>query len=537
MRESMNELRALLKAKFQCIWINTYEEAEALKDIKEVVQDVCPAYGIRVWSQTGGLVGLPMIKGELPDRSMEDMNLFPMVLHMIQEDIDNSSEPFVYVFRDLSNIISDSETRRAIRDMKENPPRKYIPFIVLAPLTSIPADIAQLFRVIDYGLPTLDIIRGRIDAANILLMNQRNAGEPVTPLTAEQAAEAAKACFGLTIKEINMVLRESMVKKKTIDIDLLIQAKIEAVRKSGALDFKMPKLKLADIGGNEAIKSWMEEQKTGFSQEARDFGLPTPKGFMAVGIPGCGKTALAEAFAGEMNWPLLELSMAKVMDSLVGESEKRIAYALEVAKASAPCVLLLDEVEKMLGGINSSNNSDSGITARVFGTLLKFMNDNDSGVYVIMTSNDVSQLPPEFTRAGRLDVTWYFGLPRHRDRGGIFDIHFNKMGRQVSEDVLAAGADASHDFTGAEIENAVKVALRKAFVRSRTDGNTEITVDDITEACDETIPVARSSREKIIALENYCSTRARRSDGGYEDETESEQAEEPYDDFSKILGF
>ncbi len=288
MRESMNELRALLKAKFQCIWINTYEEADALKDIKEVVQDVYPAYGIRIWSQTGGLVGLPMIKGESPDRSMEDMNLFPMVLHMIQEDIDNSSEPFVYVFRDLSNIINDSETRRAIRDMKENPARKYVPFIVLAPLTSIPADIAQLFRVIDYGLPTLDIIRGRIDAANIQLMNQHNAGESVTPLSAEQAAEAAKACFGLTIKEINMVLRESMVKKKTIDIDLLVQAKIEAVRKSGALDFKMPKLKLADIGGNEAIKSWMEEQKTGFSQEARDFGLPTPKGFMAVGIPGCG---------------------------------------------------------------------------------------------------------------------------------------------------------------------------------------------------------------------------------------------------------
>lgn len=529
MRESMNEFRDLLKAKVQCIWINTYEEAEAMEDIKEVVQEVLPQYGLRMWSQTGGITGIPLYKGEEVDHSMEDMNLFPMVLHMIQEDLDNSASPFVYVFRDLSNIISDAETRRSIRDMKEAPNHRYIPFVVLAPITSIPTDIAQLFRIVDYGLPPLSLIRQKLEAANATLRRRQSEGHPATPLTDERLEEACKACFGLTIKEIKMALSESIVKTATIDVDFLLQAKIEAVKKSGALDYKIPKLKLCDIGGNEAIKAWMEEQKIGFSEEAREFGLPTPKGYMSVGIPGCGKTALAEAFAGEMDWPLLELSMSKVMDSLVGESEKRIAYALEVAKASAPCVLLLDEVEKMLGGINSSNNSDSGITARVFGTLLKFMNDNDSGVYVIMTSNDVSQLPPEFTRSGRLDVTWYFGLPREKDRGGIFKIHFDKLGHPASQSVLNAGANASSDFTGAEIENAVKIALRKAFVRSRDDGNTDIMEEDIIEACDETIPVARSSREKIIALENYCASRARRSDGGYDDEADADENKKGYE--------
>ena len=175
-----------------------------------------------------------------------------------------------------------------------------------------------------------------------------------------------------------------------------------------------------DIGGNNALKDWLYEVKDLFTEEAAEFGLTKPKGYMSVGIPGCGKTALAEAFAGTMKVPLLILSINRIMNRMVGESEKKIVQALQVAKACAPCVLLLDEVEKVLGGVNSSNNSDSGITSRVFQEILKFMNDNDSGVYVIMTSNDVSQLPPEFTRAGRLDATWYFGLPKEEERREIF---------------------------------------------------------------------------------------------------------------------
>lgn len=228
-----------------------------------------------------------------------------------------------------------------------------------------------------------------------------------------------------------------------------------------------------------------------------------------------------------MGVPLLELSMNRVMDKLVGQSEQKIAQALSVAKACAPCVLLLDEVEKMLGAASvSSNASDGGVTARILQAILKFMNDNDSGVYVIMTSNDVSQLPPEFTRAGRLDATWYFGLPDDEERRGIFRIHFAKKGREVSDIILNEAVRSSDGFTGAEIQQVVKNTMRKAFSRYLKDGNQNILAEDIREAAGEVIPVSKSSKEKIAALDMYCRSRARCTSVHHEKEKPAQEIDD-----------
>ena len=196
--------------------------------------------------------------------------------------------------------------------------------------------------------------------------------------------------------------------------------------------------------------------------------------------------------------------MAKIMDKMVGASEKKIDHALRVAKACAPCVLLIDEVEKSMGGAQSSNVSDSGITQRILGAILSFMNDNDSGVYVIMTSNDISQLPPEFTRKGRIDGIWYFGLPSDEERKAIFRIHFGKVKRDVPDEIIDIAVAHSKDFTGAEIEGCVQDILMSAYERCKKTGENVITEEDVIAACEGTVPVARSSREKINALERYC---------------------------------
>ena len=236
------------------------------------------------------------------------------------------------------------------------------------------------------------------------------------------------------------------------------------------------------------------------------------------------KTMLAEAFAGMMHVPLLSLSMAKIFDHLVGSSEKRIDSALKVARSCAPCVLLMDELEKSVGGIASSNNTDSGITSRVVKSILEFLQDNDSGVYVIMTSNDVSQLPPELTRSGRLDAQWYFGLPKQDEREEVFRIHLHKRNRTISDSDIQDAAAVAKDYTGAEIEQAVKNAMRISFKRSRTDKNNDITLDDLVAGIHEVTPVSHSSREKIAALEAYCRGRARRTD------EESQQIREEKED-------
>lgn len=183
--------------------------------------------------------------------------------------------------------------------------------------------------------------------------------------------------------------------------------------------------------------------------------------------------------------------------------------ALNLVKSCAPCVLLIDEVEKALGGYKSSNASDSGAIARAFGNVLEFLNDNDNGVFVVMTSNDVSQLPPELTRAGRLDAIWFFGLPTAEERESILDIHLRKTGKEVSSAVIKKAAAEMEKYTGAEIELVVKSALRKAFINKvETGKDSGITSEILEDAISEVVPVAVSSKEQIVSLERWAKNRA-----------------------------
>jgi SpoVK/Ycf46/Vps4 family AAA+-type ATPase len=516
----MNEVSNLLRARIECIWIQTYEEEEVVKDITELVRTeikYLPNATLRMWSNTEGLKTLPLHAREEVKPADPKVKEIPALFHVLaQVSEKDKGSSNVFILRDLHSLIKEPKTMRYIRDFKEFPYAHFNPLIVVSPYCEIPDDISKLFRVVEYGLPSREDVRKLVKAANnrILAVVEKTPKDqkcPYTALDAEGVERITNACMGLTAKEIKMMLNESTIKNKEISLDLVLENKIQAVKKTGVLDFKMPTYTLDDIGGNHTLKEWLYEVRDAFSPEARAFGLDMPKGYMSVGIPGCSKSMSAEAFAGMMNWPLLSLSMSKVMSKMVGESEKKIAQALDVAKACAPCVLLLDEVEKMLGGISSSNNTDSGITARVFQTLLKFMNDDDNGVYVIMTSNDVSQLPPEFTRSGRLDATWYFGLPSDEERREIFKIHFAHTHKAVSDVMLDAAIAHSNNFTGAEIQQVVRNCMRKAFSRSRTDGNDNITKEDIIAAAEEVTPVYESSREKIVALETYCNNRARRT--------------------------
>lgn len=214
--------------------------------------------------------------------------------------------------------------------------------------------------------------------------------------------------------------------------------------------------------------------------------------------------------ATELNLPLLKFNVTKVMSSLVGRSEQNMEAALNVVKACAPCVLLIDEVEKSLSGMQSSARTDGGTMARVIGSMLQFLSsDKSSDVFTVMTSNDISQMPPELTRSGRLDTIWYFGLPTEEERKEIWRIHFGKTPMCVTEELLNYASANSENLTGAEIKEAVKVSMRKAYKRFMQDGNRTITEEDVLSAIGEIVPVYNASKERIIALERYAETRAR----------------------------
>lgn len=238
-----------------------------------------------------------------------------------------------------------------------------------------------------------------------------------------------------------------------------------------------------------------------------------------------------------MNLPLIEFKISKIMHSHVGQSEKNMENALKVVEECSPCLLLIDEAEKVFGGVASSNNTDGGTLIRVVGQLLTFLSsDNSNGIFTVFTSNNASNLPPELTRAGRIDTTWYFSLPTEIERKEIFKIHLNKTNIPYNEELLQFAAEHTPNFTGAEIKEIVKVAVRKAFNRYLQDNNKQITNSDIENAVPEIVPVYESNKETLSLLEDYYRTRARWANNEPIDATQNgsfdEESEEDFDIYS-----
>lgn len=521
MRECMTDLINSIKSRKSCIWIKTQEESLTIKDIRQISMINLPKANIVIWSQTEGATIYNSVDNSSSGKSIKKLanidNLFSFIKLNTYGGTDNNDkvvkpEPNIFILRDYNNLFNDPKSIRFIRDLKEYHKQKeaYNPIIILSQIDNIPTQLTRLFKLIDYGLPNRNEILSCINETinNIKAVSLKQNKQCKIP-TQEELNNLVNSCLGLTIQEIQETVIESFIKFKEANLDFITQKKVESIQKSGVLDYKIPNTTLEDIGGNEVIKQWLLEMKELFSDEAKEFGLKKPKGYLSVGVPGAGKTCLAEAFAGTMHMPLLSLSMGRIMSRFVGESERKIMQALDVAKASAPCVLLIDEVEKALGGINSSNNTDGGVTARVFMEILKFLNDNDYGVYIIMTSNDVSQLPPELTRQGRLDAKWFFDFPKENERKEIFKIHFSKYNKEINSDLLDLAVSKTNNFTGAEIQEIVKNTIRKSFIRFKKDNNNELKEEDITSAINEIIPISKTSKESILALKSYCSNRFR----------------------------
>lgn len=534
MRECMTDLINSIKSRKSCIWIKTQEESSTIKDIRQISMINLPKANIVIWSQTEGATIYNSVDNSSSGKNIKKLanidNLFSFIKLNTYGGTDNNDkvvkpEPNIFILRDYNNLFNDPKSIRFIRDLKEYHKQKeaYNPIIILSQIDNIPTQLTRLFKLIDYGLPNRNEILSCINETinNIKAVSLKQNKQCKIP-TQEELNNLVNSCLGLTIQEIQETVIESFIKFKEANLDFITQKKVESIQKSGVLDYKIPNTTLEDIGGNEVIKQWLLEMKELFSDEAKEFGLKKPKGYLSVGVPGAGKTCLAEAFAGTMHMPLLSLSMGRIMSRFVGESERKIMQALDVAKASAPCVLLIDEVEKALGGINSSNNTDGGVTARVFMEILKFLNDNDYGVYIIMTSNDVSQLPPELTRQGRLDAKWFFDFPKENERKEIFKIHFSKYNKEINSDLLDLAVSKTNNFTGAEIQEIVKNTIRKSFIRFKKDNDDELKEEDITSAINEIIPIFKTSKESILALKSYCSNRFRsvNEENDYDDDDE-----------------
>lgn len=503
---NQEELRFLLKSRVKCIWISTFEESRVLEDIVKIIGKEYDNMSVNVWSIFEGLHKNYKQTNSSVDKKMNN----PMMFFEHIEGILNS-ESYVsnaWILKDFHYFNDKPTQKRAIRDFVEYPHRNiaYNPIIVISPFPNVPAELEKLFTVIDYDLLTKDKIM-KIILANL----------PDFECQEELARKAAEACEGLTLIEIRNALSKSIQKTGTLDISTLKEEKIGLIKKSGVLDYRIPKATIDQLGGNNLFKEWLNEIKLTANEEAKAYGIKRSKGYMCFGPPGTSKTIAAEIVANQLGYPFLVFNSSKIMQSTVGSSERNMAQALKVIKSCAPCVLLFDECEKLFGGVQSSNNSDSGTLNRVLAQLLQTLCEDDNGIFTIMTSNDVSQLPPELTRSGRLDTQWFFDIPNQEERKEILKIHLDKTGKKYDPSIISKAIRETEDFTGAEIEEAVRVALRKSFIRQAKDKDNEIIKEDLFAAIKTVVPIIKSSKEKIYALRQYAKARAKKTSSDKEE--------------------
>lgn len=388
--------------------------------------------------------------------------------------------------------------------------------IVLSSVLTLPPELEKEFALVEMGLPNEEILntvlQGIIDHTDLKTDEKPDD---------ERRKELVDAAKGLTTQEAENALALSMVrpkmaKKKGKDLwdpSIVLSEKCLALRKNGLLEY-IPldeSRGLQSVGGLDHLKEYVAPLQRAFTKEALDFGLSYPKGLLVVGVPGTGKSLCAKAISVALRHPLLKLDMGKIYQSLVGSSEANIRNAIQVAEAIAPCVLWMDEIEKGLAGA-SAGALDSGVSARVLGTILTWMQEKTSPVYVYATANNVGMLPPEVLRKGRFDEIFSVDLPTARERKEILRIHLERRRRghltgSLSEnkiDLDHFAGETTEGFTGAEIEGCLEQALRVCFHNHR-----DLNLMDLQAVFDDTQPLSRIMQRQIQEMRDWCAAHTR----------------------------
>lgn len=317
--------------------------------------------------------------------------------------------------------------------------------------------------------------------------------------------QAIDAAVGLTAEEVQSCYAKSLVQTRKIEPATVASEKKRVIARERVLEWYDPIPGGLDaVGGLDLLKTWLTQRRSAFSVAARKYGVPPPKGVLLVGVPGCGKSLTAKAVSTAWSVPLLRCDLNGLKGKFVGESEANLRRALRTAEAVSPCVLWLDEIEKALQGA-TSGSADGGVSADALGTILSWMQERQGQVFVVATANDVSSLPPELLRKGRFDDIFWVDLPSPTERVAILQAALKQYGRTLPQAALVSVAASTVDFTGAELAALVPDALYAGFA----DGQREITAGDLTAAAKATVPMAKTSKEKIEKLRAWANGRAR----------------------------
>lgn len=489
-----HELDIYIRARYPLIWIVTPEENRAMAEIRSLAEE--QRKRLLAWSITTGL-----INPATPNRT-DTAKRDPLAL---LSAIDEDKEPCIWVLRDFHPFLKDHTIVRRLREAAFSLGSSAKTIILMGPILNIPAELEKEVTVIDFELPNEEQMAAMLSRITDSISEH---GKIETKLDRRMRTRLVKACLGLTETEASNAIAKAIVQASgRLDqdsIDTVTDEKQQIIRKSGLLEFYDSNERLTNVGGLGTLKEWLRKRVRAFSEEARAFGLPEPKGILLVGVQGCGKSLVAKSVANSWRLPLLRLDVGRLFASLVGSSEENLRNAIKVAESIAPVVLWVDEIEKGFSGVGSSNVSDAGTAARVFGSFITWLQEKKTPVFVIATANSVSQLPPELVRKGRFDEIFFVDLPTLEERTDIWRIHLEKRNRAPEDFDLASLSMASDGLSGAEIEQALIAGLYEAFDQDRP-----LEMTDLLEVLQETVPLSRMMAEEIEGLRTWAMQRAR----------------------------
>ncbi len=463
-------LSEYISACFTGLWVQSHEHEDALTEIAGLCRD--EGWRLAHWDIEQGL----QIAGQSADAATEAGGSDPLAAIRAINALSDSDSSALLVLVNFHRFLNSAEVVQALARQiaagKQN--RTFV--VILSPVVQIPTELEKHFVVLEHDLP------GREQLEEIARGIGTEAGELPTGDALNMVLDAAA---GLTRYEAEGAFSLSLVRHRRIEPASIWELKSQMLKKTGLLSLHRGHERFDDLGGLDALKSFCTRAMRRQGERNR---LKRPRGVLLLGVPGTGKSAFAKALGNETQRPTLTLDVGSLMGSLVGQTESNIRQALRIADAMAPCVLFLDEVEKALSGVASSGQTDSGVSARLFGTFLTWLNDHDSDVFVTCTCNEISKLPPEFSRAERFDGVFFLDLPSATQKAAIWKIYLDLFELDAEQ-----AKPRSADWTGAEVRSCCRLAALLDV--------------PLVEAAQNVVPVAVTAAESVERLRNWASGR------------------------------
>lgn len=470
------KLDSYINAGYSVLYIETSEESRISLNILDTAKKLNRK--IRIWSCTEGL------------RDKDGGNVVETItpvaaLNAIQKD---SGE--IFILKDFHPYLEMPMIRRLLRDIARDFKQISKTIIIISPSKKIPLEIQRDITLLDFPLPN------KVELEKLYnVLFTKDLLKSIGGIDEDLKDKIVQSAMGLTSNEAENAFAKAIVEceanSKKIP-KLVLLEKANAIKKSGILELFESDQTINDIGGLDNLKNWLTLRSKAYSKEARQFGLPLPRGILICGLPGTGKSLCAKVTANLWDIPLIRFDISKVFAGLVGESESNWRSSIAFADAIGNCVLWFDELEKGISGMASSGKTDGGTSTRIFGNFLTWMQEKKSPVFIIATVNQISNLPPELIRKGRFDEIFYVGLPSPEERHVILNIHISKFKRDPANFNLKKCVECSEDFSGAELEEAIITGLYNAFEKG-------IELNDalILDAIKKTNPLSRSRNDEL----------------------------------------